>query len=59
MSGLFTWLSTAKHTPVDIGAQVFAAHGPARRAFDRGTVLGGNAADFPVTEALGCGADSL
>lgn len=53
------WLSTAKHTPVDIGAQVFAAHGPACRAFDRGTVLGGNAADFPVTEALGCGADSL
>lgn len=57
--GLVAWLITSKHPPVDIWAQVFAAHGPARRAFDRGTVLGWNAADFPVAEALGCGADSL
>ena len=56
---LFTWLGAAKHTPIDIRAQVFAAHGAACRALDRRAVLGGNAADFPVTEALGCGADSL
>lgn len=57
--GLVAWLLPAKHTPIDIGAQVFAAHSAACRAFDRGAVLGWNAADFPVTEALGCGANAF
>lgn len=57
--GLVAWLITTKHPPVDIWAQVFAAHGAACCAFDRGTVLGWNAADFPVTEALGCGANAF
>lgn len=39
--GLVAWLITSKHPPVDIWAQVFAAHGPARRAFDRGAEIGG------------------
>ena len=40
--GLVAWLLPAKHTPIDIGAQVFAAHSAACRAFDRGAELGGD-----------------
>lgn len=40
---LWAWLLASKNSPVDIGAQVFAAHGPGCRALDRGAVLGGHA----------------